>query len=76
MSLRFITALVLTFVCFAVPSWADFQAGLDASYRGDYTTALREWQPSAERGDVRAEALLGLLYDNGRGVPQDYMKAR
>ena len=54
MSLRFITALMFSFVCFAVPAWADFQAGLDASDLGDYATALREWQPLAEQGDVQA----------------------
>jgi len=76
MSLRFITAPVLSMVCLVAPAWADFQAGLDADTHGDYATALREWRPLAEQGDVRAQASLGVLYDNGRGVPQDYAKAR
>ena len=31
---------------------ADFQKGLDAVQRGDYTTALREWKPLAEHGNL------------------------
>ena len=29
----------------------------------------------AERGDARAQTLLGLLHEHGRGVPQDYVAA-
>ncbi len=38
----------------AAPSWADFLAGLEAADRGDYYTAIKEFQLSAERGDVKA----------------------
>ncbi len=48
-SLRFTISLVLSIFCLAVPAWADFQAGVDAYQRGDYATALREWQPLAEQ---------------------------
>ena len=50
----------------------DFQMGLDAYDRGDYATALREWKPLAGQGDSSAQYNLGLMYDNGEGVPQDY----
>ncbi len=76
MSLRFAIALVLSIVCPAVPSWADFQAGLDAYKRGNYATALREWRPLAEQGDASAQFQLGLLYDNGEGVSRDLASAR
>lgn len=75
MSFRFRIAVVLLIACLAAPAWADFQAGMDAANRGDYATALREWQPLAEQEDIQAQALLGLLYANGEGVPQDYKKA-
>lgn len=75
-SLRFPIALVLSIVCLAVPAWADFKAGMDAYNRGDYATALREWQPLAEQGDASAQFSLGLSYENGDGVPRDYAKAR
>ena len=76
MLLRFPIALVFLFVCLVVPAWADYQAGMDANNRGDYATALREWRPLAEQGDARAQFDLGLLYENGDGVPRNYAKAR
>jgi hypothetical protein len=76
MSLRFTLTLVLSIICLAVPAWADFQAGMDANTRGDYTTALREWRPLAEQGDALAQYNLGVLYRKGRGVPQDDVQAR
>lgn len=75
-SIRFPVVLVLSVVCLAMPAWADFQAGMDAYNRGDFKTALREWQPLAEQGDARAQFSYGLLYENGDGVPRDYSKAR
>lgn len=54
---------------------ADFKAGLEAYQRGDYATALHEWQPLAEKGDANSQYNLGLLYNHGSGVPQDYAKA-
>ena len=75
-SLRFAIGLVLSIICLAVPAWADFQAGMDANNRGDYATALREWRPLAEQGDPSAQFRLGLLYENGNGVPRDFAKAR
>jgi TPR repeat protein len=74
-SFRFAIGLVLLIICLALPAWADFQAGMDANNRGDYATALREWRPLAEQGDARAQFDLGLLYENGDGVPRDYAKA-
>ena len=55
---------------------ADFQTGQDAHNRGDYATALIEWRSLAERGDAEAQYNLGVLYDQGHGVPQDYTQAR
>jgi len=74
--LRFSIAFMLSFVCLAVPAWADFQAGMDANNGGDYATALREWRPLAEQGDALAQYNLGVLYRKGRGVPQDDVQAR
>ena len=54
-------------------SWSvDFQKGLAAVQRGDFATALREWTPLAEQGYATAQYNLGVMYDNGEGVPQDY----
>jgi ankyrin repeat protein len=54
---------------------ADFQAGKDAYYRGDYEMAFKEWQPLAEQGDAKAQGLLGLMYFKGQGVLKDPAQA-
>ena len=75
--LRFPVALVLSIVCLAAPpARADVKAGENAYHRGDYATALREWQPLAKQGDAVAQYHLGLLYANGQGVPKDDAQAR
>jgi TPR repeat protein len=76
MVLRLTIAFVLSFACLATPTWSDYKAGEDAYNRGDYATALREWQPLAEQGVPSAQFRLGLLYENGNGVPRDFAKAR
>jgi hypothetical protein len=53
----------------------DPETGAEAYDRGDYATALEEWRPLAEQGDAGAQFNLGLLYDMGRGVPQNYAEA-
>ncbi len=76
---RYAIVPLLSIVCLVVPiasGWADYQAGMDAYNRGDFAKALREWQPLAEGGDASAQFSLGLLYENGDGVPRDYSKAR
>lgn len=76
LALRFPVALVLLIICLTTPAWADFKAGIDAYQRGDYATALREWQPLAEQGQAAAQYNLGLLYANGQGVRKDDVQAR
>ena len=48
----------------------------DAAYkRGDFAEALRLLRPLAEQGVATAQDNLGLLYAQGKGVPQDYSEA-
>jgi hypothetical protein len=54
---------------------ADFNSGLTAYNKGDYTTAAKEWRPLAEQGVAAAQFNLGLLYLDGHGVPQDPAEA-
>jgi TPR repeat protein len=74
--LRFFAAFVLSTVSLATPVWADFKSGEKAYQRRDYATALREWQPLAKQGHAAAQYQLGLLYNNGQGVPRDDTQAR
>ena len=56
-------------------AWGGFQEGLDAYERKDFATALKEWKPLAEQGNAFAQNNLGFMYDNGWGVPKDYVLA-
>ena len=53
----------------------DYLIGLEAAKKGDFATALREWEPLAEQGDPNAQYNLGVMYYYGHGVSQDYKTA-
>ena len=48
----------------------DFKAGLEAYNRGDFATALKEWQPIAEAATRTRNTTSGMLYARGQGVPK------
>ena len=74
--MRFIFILAAMWLALALSVKAqDYNAGLDAYDAGDYATALAEWRPLADRGVAAAQFNIGLMYANGRGVPQDYAEA-
>ena len=68
---RVIGAAVLL-VALVAPARAGFDEGGAAYKRGDYATALRELRPLAEQGHAGSRSLLGLMYELGEGVPQDF----
>ena len=44
-------------------SWSDdFQKGMEAYEKGDFTNAIKEWILLAEDGDEKAQYFLGLIY--------------
>ena len=49
--------------------------GIGANYRGDYTQVVRKLAPAAARGNAWAQGQLGFMYENGFGVPQNYVIA-
>jgi len=53
----------------------SFTKGYEAFKNGDFTTALTLFQPLAEKGDASVQSILGNMYHNGQGVPQDYKTA-
>lgn len=66
-------SMVLAAVLWAVPCRAqDFGTGIDAYNRGDFAAAAATWKPLAERGDAKAQYMLGQLYRRGKGVERDY----
>ena len=72
----FKAAIVVLALALAAPVAAqDFDAGLEAYKRSDFTAALHEFRPLAEQGDARAQAMLGNMYFEGWGVPEDDAEA-
>jgi TPR repeat protein len=59
----------------SVATAQDFDKGLAAYDAGDLVTALEEWRPLAEQGVAVAQNNLGLMYEFGEGVLQDYAKS-
>jgi TPR repeat protein len=54
---------------------ADGVAGFEAYEKGDYATALKEFLPLAESGQTSAEAAVGQMYFEGKGVKPDMKEA-
>ena len=56
------------------PAWAakdTYADGVKAYRAGEYTKAYRALLPLARKNDARAMYLVGVMYEGGRGVPQD-----
>ncbi len=69
-AMKRVTAFAVLLVVLATPAWAGiYDEGAAAYERGDYETALREFRPLAEQGNALAQHNLGVMYDNGQGVP-------
>ena len=54
---------------------ADYQDGRDAFDRGDYSTALKEFEILAKQNDPRGQYALAVMYDIGEGVLQSSKEA-
>ena len=77
-SIKHYTLILATLLSLLLPvqSWGDaFLKGLDAYNSGDYATAFKEQAPLAEQGHTIAQNNLGYMYEEGHGVPQNYVKA-
>ncbi|WP_374250268.1 tetratricopeptide repeat protein [Xanthobacter sp.] len=74
-------ALLLTLaLAFTGPALAGGKDGTQsrayAAYaKGDYVTAAALLIPLAWQGDAKAQGMVGYLYENGKGVPQDFVVA-
>jgi len=74
--LRATLTALLMLVATAGAAVADqFKDAGAAFQRGDYATALRLFRALAQEGDAAAQTVLGLMYDEGQGVPRDYTEA-
>ncbi len=52
-----------------------FQLGWQEYEAGQYNGALRYWLPLADQGNANAQLNVGLMYDTGRGVAVDPVRA-
>lgn len=59
----------------SVPALADYEAGVNAAFDGDFETAFREFTVAAEEGLDLAQYNLGILYYTGQGVARDFNEA-
>ena len=50
----------------------QLQDGASAFQNGNYTRALASWRPLANQGNPVAQNNLGIMYLDGKGVPQNY----
>jgi peptidoglycan hydrolase-like protein with peptidoglycan-binding domain len=75
LALALVGGLALAGLAAATPASADYYDGMTAYENRDYATAHRELQPLADRGDARAQRLVGLMYRDGLGVRQDLIRA-
>jgi TPR repeat protein len=80
MARKVISVLALVVPLSAVDLRVPLAAGpfdnMDAAYqRGEYETTLQLLRPLVDKGSAGAELRLGLMYFDGRGVPQDYSEA-
>ena len=75
---RGIVALALLAVLLGIPVAAAQTVGQAVAAgveRGDYATAMEGFRVHAEQGNANAQEILGLMYDFGKGVPEDDAEA-
>jgi TPR repeat protein len=71
-----IAACLAIGLALAVPARAaSYRAGVAAFSHQNFNAAAVIFGPLAEAGNPRAQFYLGLMYETGRGVPQDYLTA-
>ena len=71
-----IILILSIFFCHQEKSAAgDYLKGVEAALRGQFSTALHEWQPLAEKGEASPQFQLGWLYQHGFGVEKNYQTA-
>jgi len=74
MTARMLSKLAVLILTIALPGSTfagDLEDGNAAYDRGDYATALSKYMKAAEQDDASAQNTLGLMYDQGQGVPQN-----
>lgn len=74
---------ILIGICLAVAGCGDqskrdatsYQEGADAYAQGNVAVALEKFKPLAEHGNAQAQYNVGMMYRQGKGMPQDDKEA-
>ncbi|MFM6958630.1 MAG: tetratricopeptide repeat protein [Acinetobacter sp.] len=69
---KMICVSLLSITTLAYAGWDKANIALQ---QANYELALKELKPLAKRGDATAQYNLGLMYEYGRAVPQNYIQA-
>jgi TPR repeat protein len=72
---RLILCLMLSCTLLSPAIAGPLEEGIAAYHGADYTNALRLLRPLANQGNAFAQSQLGVMYAEGRGLPQDYEEA-
>jgi uncharacterized protein len=76
MKLRLALASALLLLLTVGPAPADgVRKGTSLYWRGDHGAAAAVLKPLAEEGNVLAQFAIAAMYDDGRGLPQDFSRA-
>ena len=67
-----VTAQILGMSGAVAGPWED---GMAAYNRGDYVPAIRLFRPLAEKGNPKAQSVLGAMYRKGQGVARNSAQA-
>jgi TPR repeat protein len=69
------SVIALVFSLCSGVSAGDVEDGFAAYNKGDFATALAKLKGPAAQGDADAQFLLAVMYENGRGIAEDYTQA-
>jgi hypothetical protein len=72
---RSLAAIIMILGAASTVTAGPFEDGVMAYSRGDYATAMQHFRPLAEQGNAIAQFNLGVMYQDGKGVPKDYAEA-
>ena len=73
--LTFLLSLTFLFLFVGSVYGDDLKDGIDAARKGDYKLAYKLWLPLAEQKNAIAQFNLGVMFDQGKGVAKNVMKA-
>jgi len=62
-------------ISFSVPAWSDLATAKYEYEKGHFAAALQQTKTLAEAGDSDAQVFMGIMYTEGKSLPQDDAQA-